>query len=202
MRSRHSSQQLALRGLLLHHPRCSKSRAALDLLRTAGADFDIRDMIASPLQNTELKAIGRRLREPPLRWCRTDEPVWATRFEADDESAYDALATYPELMQRPIFLRGPFAVLARPADLVLALLGDDLPSTATAATYHEVYRIDTHGGQARVALVPSRESAQLLADHYEAKGHHQGYFVRPVCVPGPVSIHSQANYGTMRARAE
>ena len=76
--------------------------------------------------------------------------------------------------------------MGRPPNLVLALLGTDLPVDTTEASWHEIYRIDRNGGKARVAVAPSPGCAQLLADHHEAKGHHQGYFVRGICVASPM----------------
>eukprot|EP00747_Dinoflagellata_sp_TGD_P080368 gnl/TRDRNA2_/TRDRNA2_160863_c0_seq1.p1 gnl/TRDRNA2_/TRDRNA2_160863_c0~~gnl/TRDRNA2_/TRDRNA2_160863_c0_seq1.p1 ORF type:complete len:111 (+),score=10.98 gnl/TRDRNA2_/TRDRNA2_160863_c0_seq1:161-493(+) len=54
---------------------------------------------------------------------------------------------------------------------------------------YEVFRIDTHGNHFPVKVFADREEAQRLADEYEAKGHHQGYFVRqiPNCrMPDPL----------------
>lgn len=112
----------ALRGTLLHNPRCSKSRGALAMLRAANAHFDVRDLTVKPLDLPELVDLGHRLRESPLDWCRRGEAGWEDRFSANDESAYHALSERPELIQRPIFLRGPWGVVARPPDLVLAFL--------------------------------------------------------------------------------
>lgn len=166
------------RGLLLHNPNCSKSRGALSLLREAGAAFDIREYISHPLSLTELRQLGSKLRQPPRMWSRSEEQ-WEDRLAASEESAYAALAEAPQLMQRPIFIRGPWALVCRPPDLVLSLLGDDLPTdTSTPPEWREVYRVDTHGVEERVVVVPSPQGAKRLVDHYEAKEQHQGFFVR------------------------
>eukprot|EP00316_Scyphosphaera_apsteinii_P017356 CAMPEP_0119332812 /NCGR_PEP_ID=MMETSP1333-20130426/83666_1 /TAXON_ID=418940 /ORGANISM="Scyphosphaera apsteinii, Strain RCC1455" /LENGTH=188 /DNA_ID=CAMNT_0007342715 /DNA_START=36 /DNA_END=602 /DNA_ORIENTATION=+ len=184
---------LAGRGLLLYNPSCSKSRAALVLLQKMQADFVVREYLKDPLSTAELKELAGKLHEKPVGWCRVDEPEWDVRFSGSDEDTYQALFEYPVLMQRPIFVRGPWAVVGRPPELVLALLGTDLPMASDqVAAWQEVYRIDTHGSQARVALAPSLKGAELLADSFEEKRHHQGYFVRPICMPGPVSLRSQA----------
>jgi len=44
---------------------------------------------------------------------------------------------------------------------------------------YEIYRIDTHGVEYIMWKgISSKERAEIIADYYENKGHHQGYFVR------------------------
>ena len=42
----------------------------------------------------------------------------------------------------------------------------------------QVYRIDTHGNAAHVAAFDTPDAAHAMAEEYEARGHHQGYYVR------------------------
>jgi arsenate reductase len=42
--------------------------------------------------------------------------------DADDETLIDAMAQYPELIERPIVIRADEAVVARPPELLLSLL--------------------------------------------------------------------------------
>ncbi|KAL1496367.1 hypothetical protein AB1Y20_016323 [Prymnesium parvum] len=180
-----------MRGLLLHNAACSKSRTALQLLKEARAEFDVREYLGQPLSLSELRQLRSSLRESPSKWCRPDAPL-ASDGEQSEEAVLRAIAERPELLERPIFMRGPWAVVGRPPELVLALVGADLPASAEeAGEWREVYRVDTHGGSARVALVPGEQGAHLLAAHYEAKGHHQGYFVRSWPLQHPVSIRSE-----------
>lgn len=131
------------------------------------------------------------LREPPLKWCRVGELAWDSRFTLSDERLYAALSEQPVLLERPIFARGPWAVVGRPPEIVLSLLGSDLPEDACAvATWYKVTQTDASGCQVRLVHVPSWEGARLLADHYETTANR--CYVCPLHVPGPMAIRSHA----------
>ena len=114
--------------VLLHNPACSKSRAALGLLEQSGAAFDTREYLREPLSRAELEELQARL-GVPTRWTRRGETAWSERFGDVDAAPSDAacltaLAEAPALLERPIFVHGPFATVGRPPELVLALVGE------------------------------------------------------------------------------
>lgn len=111
--------------LLLHNPRCSKSRAAKALLEERGADFALRLYLEEPLTRLELAELERRLGRPAREWIRRGEPAFAAAgltAESEDPAVLDAIARHPELLERPILVRGRRAVVGRPPEQVLALL--------------------------------------------------------------------------------
>jgi arsenate reductase (glutaredoxin) len=111
--------------LLLHNPRCSKSRAAKSLLEERGARFALRLYLEEPLSPAELAELRRRLDRPAREWARQGEPAWGAAGlgpESDDAAVLDALAKHPELLERPILVRGGRAVIGRPPEQVLELL--------------------------------------------------------------------------------
>ena len=111
--------------LLIHNPRCSKSRAALALLEERGARFALRLYLEDPLSRAELALLRRRLGRPAREWVRSGEPAFAAaalRPESDDAAVLDAIAAHPELLERPILVRGGRAVVGRPPERVLELL--------------------------------------------------------------------------------
>jgi len=111
--------------LLLHNPGCSKSRAAKELLEQRGARFALRLYLEEPLARNELDELRRRLDRPAREWARRGEPAWAAAGlgpASDDDAVLDALAAHPELIERPILVRGRRAVVARPPERVLELL--------------------------------------------------------------------------------
>lgn len=111
--------------LLLHNPRCSKSRAALGLLEQAGVGFTQRCYLEEPLSLKELRDLRARLDRPAREWLRSSEK---TAREAGLSAACDegeilaAMQRDPILMERPIIVRGRRAVVGRPPERLNDLL--------------------------------------------------------------------------------
>lgn len=113
------------RPLLLHNPRCSKSRAARALLEERGVEFDERRYLDEPLTRDELVELAARLGRPAREWVRTGEEAWQRTglgADAGDEEVLDAIAAEPILLERPILVRHGRATVGRPPERVLDLL--------------------------------------------------------------------------------
>jgi arsenate reductase len=113
--------------LLLHNPRCSKSRAVRALLDERGVDFEERRYLDEPLSRAELEELSRRLARPPRDWVRRGEAAWqevGIGPDADAAAVLDAVADHPILMERPIVVRGRRAVVGRPPEIVDAFLDE------------------------------------------------------------------------------
>lgn len=111
--------------LLLHNPRCSKSRATKALLEERGVSFEERLYLDDPLSRAELEELSSRLGRPVTEWTRTKEAAFGEAglsAGAAPEQVYDAMAKQPVLMERPIVVRGERAAIGRPPEDVLALL--------------------------------------------------------------------------------
>jgi arsenate reductase len=111
--------------VLLHNPRCSKSRAAKALLEERGAAFEVRLYLEAPLSRDELAQLRRRLGRPVRDWVRRGEPAYAAAgldADSDESAVLDAIAKHPELLERPILVAGERAVVGRPPERVLDLL--------------------------------------------------------------------------------
>jgi arsenate reductase len=111
--------------LLLHNPRCSKSRAAKELLGARGVAYEERRYLEAPLSRDELAELARRLARPVREWTRTKEPAFARLGAAErtsNDALLDALARHPELLERPILVRGDRAAIGRPVEALLELL--------------------------------------------------------------------------------
>ena len=52
--------------VFLHNPRCSKSRAALELVREAGVELPVREYLHEPLSVEELRRIVQLLGVRPI----------------------------------------------------------------------------------------------------------------------------------------
>lgn len=111
--------------VFLHNPRCSKSRAALDLVREAGVDLPVREYLQDPLSVDELRRLVELLGVRPIDLARRGEPQFAALGLGDatpDEEVLRAMAEHPILVERPIVVRGGRAVVGRPPENVRDLL--------------------------------------------------------------------------------
>jgi arsenate reductase (glutaredoxin) len=73
----------------------------------------------------DLKAIMKLLAiDDPRAMMRTGEPVYAELAleDLDGDALLDAIASHPILLERPIFVVGDRAVVARPPETLLELL--------------------------------------------------------------------------------
>ena len=111
--------------LLLHNPKCSKSRATLALLEERGVAFETRLYLDSPLDDAELVDLGTRLGRDVLAFTRVKQAEFAEAGltkESDAGAVRAAMAKTPILMERPIVIRGARAAIGRPPEDVLAIL--------------------------------------------------------------------------------
>jgi len=110
--------------LLLHNPRCSKSRATHALLEEKGAAFRVREYLNDPLTVAELAELARRLGKPTREWVRKGESVYRESGldHANESELRDAIAAQPILMERPILVSADRAAIGRPPENVLELL--------------------------------------------------------------------------------
>lgn len=112
--------------LLLHNPKCSKSRATLALLEESGASFETRLYLQDPLDVLELRDLGQRLGKAVVDYTRTKQAEFAEAGlskDSEDDAILGAMAKTPILMERPVVVRGARAAIGRPPEDVLALLG-------------------------------------------------------------------------------
>ncbi len=111
---------------LYHNPACSHSRGALALLTERGVPFDTIEYLKTPPTREALKGIIAIVEGPVANMVRKDKRFEELKLNPGDytteETVIPLLLKYPELMQRPIVIRGGRAIIARPANLLEALL--------------------------------------------------------------------------------
>ena len=114
---------------LLHNPKCSKSRGALDHLQARGADLDVVRYLDTPPSRAELEHIVDHLDVEPSELVRKDSHFKELGLDPGDYTTRDAvidlLVAHPRLMERPVAIKGDAVVLGRPPEKVLSLLDDE-----------------------------------------------------------------------------
>ncbi len=107
-------------------PTCTKCRSTLKILRERGAHFDSVNYYETPLTALQLRGLITKLGISPRELLRKDEQVYRdlnlARREVSDDEMIDLMAANPDLIQRPIVVRGNKAVLGRPPESVEELL--------------------------------------------------------------------------------
>ncbi len=109
-----------------HNPRCSTSRAALDAAAASGTEVDVVQYLRSPLDEAGLRDLLGKLEDAPTDLVRRDQNFKAAGLTDADVATPDqvvaVLVAHPELMQRPVLVRGDRAIIGRPKDRVPAFL--------------------------------------------------------------------------------
>lgn len=112
------------RARLYHNADCSKCRAALDLLLARDVDVEIISYLQHPPSAADLRELLRRLGLPARDLLRRSIPEAAHLLDPGigEDAVLDALHANPAWLQRPIFVIGDRAVIARPPERMLDLL--------------------------------------------------------------------------------
>lgn len=111
---------------LYHNPRCSKSRAALELLRERGVEPVVVAYLDTPPSISELRGLLGLLGLPARALLRTGEAEYAelglAAPDKTEDELIDAMVAHPRLIERPVFVHAGRAVIGRPPERVLELL--------------------------------------------------------------------------------
>jgi arsenate reductase len=107
-------------------PTCSKCRTTIGILKDRGVDFDAINYYENRLTSDELRKLIDKLGIEPRELLRKDEKVYRhldlSRREVSDDELLELMVQNPDLIQRPIVVKGQKAVLARPPENVEDLL--------------------------------------------------------------------------------
>ncbi|HNS58011.1 MAG TPA: arsenate reductase family protein [Nitrosomonas europaea] len=103
-------------------PTCSKCREALSILKESGREFDSINYYDDRLTVEVLRELVRKLGISVRDLLRADEPLARGTESVDDDELLRLMAENPDLIQRPIVVRGDSAVLGRPPERIKKLL--------------------------------------------------------------------------------
>ncbi|WP_027467385.1 arsenate reductase (glutaredoxin) [Deefgea rivuli] len=111
--------------ILLHNPRCSKSREALAALEARGFTPTIRRYLDEPLSKAEIVELLAQLKLAPLELVRQKEELWrevSAGCALNDAEIVELLVQHPKLIERPILIYQNQAAIGRPVENLLNLL--------------------------------------------------------------------------------
>lgn len=111
---------------LFHNPRCSKSRAALAAVTEAGVSARVVEYLKDAPTRAELLDLLGKLEDPPGALVRRDPAFREAGLSDADVTTADqvaeVLAARPQLMERPVLVRGDRAIIGRPTERVAPFL--------------------------------------------------------------------------------
>lgn len=111
---------------IYHNPRCSKSRATLDLLRERGVEPEVIEYLKTPPSAAEIARILDGLGLEPRDLMRRKEAPYRELGLAGEtvgrEALIEAMAENPILIERPVVENAGKFALGRPPENVLAIL--------------------------------------------------------------------------------
>jgi arsenate reductase len=106
---------------IYHNPRCRKSRAGLEYLKSKNVEFKTREYLKEPLTEDELKKLMLKLNVSPTEVIRRQEEVYRKNFknkEFTEDEWITIITENPKLLQRPIVVKENKAVLAQPPEKI------------------------------------------------------------------------------------
>jgi arsenate reductase len=111
---------------ILHNPRCSKSRATLQILRDNGVEPEIILYQETPPNVEQLRSILAKLNMQPRQLIRKGQSEYKEmgldNEQLSDDQLLAAMVNTPILIERPIVLAKGKAAIGRPPESVLGIL--------------------------------------------------------------------------------
>ena len=108
-----------------HNPKCSKSRAAMELLENKNIDASVVKYLEQTPTKEQLIDVLKKLNMKASQLLRTGEDVYKElnlKDETNEEKIIEAMVENPILIERPIIIKGESAVIARPIENLEELL--------------------------------------------------------------------------------
>lgn len=113
------------KNVLLHNPRCRKSREAIELLNSNNIDFEVLFYIKNGVDISFIKKLLKILSIDPIDLVRTQEKIWKENYKSKNltnKKIINLLNKHSNLIKRPIFISNNKAILAIPPSEIFKIL--------------------------------------------------------------------------------
>ena len=99
----------------------------MSLLEQNNINFTIVEYLKTPLTKEDVLLLAQKLGKRPKDFIRRTESDFKDNniksFVDDDLRLAGAIEQYPKIMERPIYVSGETAVIGRPPEEILSLIG-------------------------------------------------------------------------------
>ena len=108
-----------------HNPKCSKSRASLEVVEQSNIEFEIIEYLDGSIGRSAIEDVLKKLDISARELMRTKEDLY---IELDVESIVEEITLIeimsenPKLIERPIIIKGDKAVIGRPIENTINLI--------------------------------------------------------------------------------
>ena len=111
---------------IYHNPRCSKSRAAMELLTEKGLELDVVKYLDTPPNKEAITNLLEMLGLEPRELMRKGESEYKDNNLDNDaltrDDLIEAMVNFPKLMERPIVVKNGKAAIGRPIQNIIDIL--------------------------------------------------------------------------------
>lgn len=111
---------------IYHNPRCSKSRATLEILNQKKIEVNVVKYLETPPSQQTLKQVLIFLGKEPRDLMRKNEKEYKENEMANEGLSQDQLIElmhkFPKVIERPIVVNDKKAAIGRPPEAVLDIL--------------------------------------------------------------------------------
>jgi arsenate reductase len=111
--------------VIYYNPKCGTCQKVLAILKEKKLNPRVVEYLKTPPSERELDDILKKLDIPPEALAREKEPVYAEKIEGKTLTRAQWLKIFhenPVLIQRPVVVIGPKAIIARPPEKVHEIL--------------------------------------------------------------------------------
>jgi len=112
--------------VIYHNPRCSKSRAAMELLTEKGMKINVVKYLDTPPDRASMVELLELLKIEPRELMRKGEQEYKDNNLSDEsltrDDLIDAMLKFPKLIERPIVIKDGKAAIGRPIQNIIDIL--------------------------------------------------------------------------------
>ncbi len=108
-----------------HNPKCSKSRASLEVLEECVKEFSVLKYLDEEIKPKDIQSVLEKLRISARELMRTKEDLYQElnlKDISDEKYLIKIMCENPKLIERPIIIKGSRAVIGRPIENTIELL--------------------------------------------------------------------------------